>query len=156
VDPGSAVTPPHLGLMLLISLGSVAFWVLIIKGAQGGNDVLIGYALALGAAIAALVVARAVRRARARRRQRERILDAGTMHRARIVGVRTVGANDSSTRVGFELEVVPEAEDAYRAFCTESVPNLAIPRIQPETVIDVWVDPPDRQKVVVDPELLRG
>lgn len=156
VDTGSAPKPPNLLVMLLISLGSVGFWVLIIMGAQGDDDALIGYALALGAVVAVVAIVAAVRRARARKQQRTRVLDTGTMHRARIVSIRTQGANEFRTQVGFELEVTPEGGEPYLAFCSESVPNLAIPRIQPESVIDVWVDAQDKQRVVIDPELLGG
>lgn len=151
---GSAPQPPSLLLMLLIGLGAPAFWVLVIMGAQSGEDALTGFALALGAVIAVVVVARAVRRSRARRRQRRRILEEGIMARARIVSIRTEGANEYRTRVGFELEVEPEGEQPYLVYVSERISNLAIPRVQPDTLIDVWVDPDDRQAVVLDPALV--
>ncbi len=33
------------------------------------------------------------------------------------------------------------------------VSQMAIPRVQPDTEIDVWVDPTDRESVVIDPKL---
>lgn len=155
VDTGATPKPPNLLVMLLIGVGSIAVFVLVAMGlTSDDSDVRAGSVFGLVAAVAVAIVVVAVRRARARRAVRDRVLEAGTMHRARIVSVRTEGANEFRTRVGFELEVLPEAGEPYRAFCSESVPNLAIPRIQPDTVIDVWVDAEDRQRVVIDPELL--
>ena len=56
--------------------------------------------------------------------------------------------------VVFLLEVTPESGDPYRVNVTELVSQLAIPRIQPETVVDVHVHPDDRQFVVIDPAAL--
>lgn len=155
VDTGSAPKPPNLLVMLLIGVGSIAVFALVAMGVVSDDpDVRGGSIFGLVAVVALVVVVLAVRRARARREERDRVLEAGTMHRARIVSVRTDGANEFRTRVGFELEVLPEVGEPYRVFCSESVPNLAIPRIQPDAVIDVWVDAEDRQRVVIDPELL--
>jgi len=156
VATGSAPQPPNLLVMLLLSLGSIAFWLLVIVGVQREDDLMIGLALAIGAVVAVAAVTTAVRRARARRAQREQVLDRGTMYRARVVSIRTQGANEFRTRVGFQLEVLPEDGPPYLAVCSESVPNIAIPRIQPDSVIDVWVDPADPQHVVVDPGLVDG
>lgn len=157
VDTGSAPRPPSLLVMLLIGVVSIGAFALVAMGiASDDPDVRGGSIFGLVAVVAVVVIVFAVRRSRARRRERERVLDAGTMHRARIVKVRTEGASEFRTRVGFELEVEPEAGEPYRAFVSESVPNLVIPRIQPDHMIDVWVDPVDPQRVVIDPELLEG
>lgn len=157
VDTGSAPKPPSLLSMLLVVVVAGAVFALVI-GAVTSSDPDVRAAFIVGsiAVGAAVVITVAVRRARARKQERTRVLATGTMHRARIVSVRTQGANEFRTQVGFELEVTPEDGTPYLVFCSESVPNLAIPRIQPDSVIDVWVDAQDKQRVVIDPELLGG
>ena len=138
---------------MLIALGSMVFWVLVIIAAVEESDLLIGIALAIGAVIAVVLITRAVRRSKASRRQRERILDEGTLAKARIVSATNNGSLNNNPYVDFVLEVQPESGEPYQVEHRTLVSQMAIPRVQPDTEIDVWVDPPDRESVVIDPKL---
>ncbi len=138
-------------LAMLIALGSMLFWVLVIVAAVEESDLLIGIALAIGAVIAIVLITRAVRRSRARRAQRDRILDEGTTAKARIVSAKNNGSLNNDPYVDFVLEVRPEGGEAYQVSHRTLVSQMAIPRVQPDTEIDVWVDPDDPQSVVIDP-----
>ena len=54
----------------------------------------------------------------------------------------------------FTLEVNPESGGPYRVTVDELVSQLAIPRIQVDTVLDVHVHPDDPRFVVIDPEAI--
>jgi len=138
---------------MLIALGSMVFWALVIVAAVEESDLLVGVALAIGAVIAAVLITRAVRRSKARSAQRTRILDEGTLARARIVSAKNNGALNNDPYVDFVLEVQPEGGEPYRVEHRTLVSQMAIPRVQPETEIDVWVDPTDPESVVIDPKL---
>jgi hypothetical protein len=137
---------------MVIAVGSMAFWTLVIIAAVEHDDLLVGIALGLGAVVAVFATVVAVRRSRARRAARERILDQGTVAKARIVSARSNGALNNDPYVDFVLEVQPEgAGEPYQVVHRTLVSQLAIPRVQPDTEIDVWVDPTDRESVVIDP-----
>lgn len=136
--------------MLLVA-ASMVFWVLIIDAAVNDSDTLVGAALTLGAATAVVVVVVAVRRSRARRRERERILDEGTRAPARIISAKNNGALNNDPYVDFLLEVRPEGGEPYRVTHRTLVSQMAIPRVQPDAEIEVWVDPGNPQAVVIDP-----
>jgi len=136
---------------MLITLGSMVFWTLVIIAAVEHSDTLVGIALGLGAVIAILAVTVAIRRSRARRAEHARILDQGTLAKARIVSARNNGSLNNNPYVDFVLEVQPEGEEPYRVEHRTLVSQMAIPRVQPDTEIDVYVDPSDPQSVVIDP-----
>ena len=73
---------------------------------------------------------------------------------ARIVSTRVKGHLNQDPYVVFELEVTPETGAPYRTSVTELVSQLAIPRIQPDAVVDVHVHPEDDRFVVIDPVAL--
>lgn len=136
---------------MLLGVASMAFWVLVITAAVEESDLLIGIALALGAVVAVGAITVAVRRSRARSAQRKRILDEGTTAKARIVSAKNNGSLNNDPYVDFVLEVQPEGGEPYRVEHRTLVSQMAIPRVQPDTEIDVWVDPDDPQAVVIDP-----
>ncbi len=138
--------------MLLVSVGSMAFWTLVIIGATRDDGFIVNVALGLGAVIAVFAITMAVRRSRARRALRERILDQGTLAQARIVSCRNNGAMNNDPYVDFVLEVIPEGGERYEVGYRTLVSQMAIPRVQPDTIVDVWVDPTDPQQVVIDPK----
>lgn len=139
--------------MLLVA-GSSTFWVLVIVGAVMENDALVGLALGLGLVIATCAVAVAIRRSSARRAERTRILDQGTRSPARVVIAKSNGSLNNDPYVEFVLEVQPEGGAPYRVEHRTLVSQLAIPRIQPGTVIEVYVDPDDSQSVAIEPSLI--
>ena len=53
-------------------------------------------------------------------------------------------------RVTFQLEVHAPGRAPYAATATTIVSQLAIPRIQPGSTIQVRIDPADPNRVVVD------
>ncbi len=138
---------------LLVGLASMVFWTLVIVAAVEHSDALVGIALVLGAVIAVFAITVGVRRGRARRAERERILDQGTLTRARIVSAKNNGAMNNDPYVDFVLEVHPEGGEPYQVEYRTLVSQVAIPRVQPDTEIDVWVDPTNPQAVVIDPKL---
>jgi hypothetical protein len=138
-------------LAMLITLGSMVFWTLVIVAAVEHSDVLVGIALGLGAVIAIVAVTVAIRRSRARRAEQARILDQGTLAKARIVSAKNNGSLNNDPYVDFVLEVQPEDGEPYRVEHRTLVSQMAIPRVQPDTEIDVYVDPSDPQSIVIDP-----
>jgi hypothetical protein len=136
---------------MLVGLGSMVFWTLVIVAAVEHSDALVGIALGLGAVLAVFAITVAVRRSRARRAQRDRILDQGTLAKARIVSAKNDGAMNNDPYVDFVLEVQPEGGEPYQVEYRTLVSQMAIPRVQPDTEIDVWVDPTNPQAVVIDP-----
>ncbi|KAA1417738.1 hypothetical protein F0U44_15715 [Nocardioides humilatus] len=137
---------------MLVAVGSMGFWTLVIIAAVEESDALIGVALGLGAAIAVFAITVAVKRSRARSRERARILDQGTLAKARILSAKNNGAMNNDPYVDFLLEVQPEGGDPYEVSYRTLVSQMAIPRVQPESVVDVYVDPTDRFAVVIDPK----
>jgi len=136
---------------MLIAAGSMVFWTLVIVGAVKAQDTLIGVALGLGLALVVFAITVAVRRSRARRAEEARILDQGTLTRARIVTARNNGSLNNDPYVDFVLEVLPEGGEPYRTSYRTLVSQMAIPRVQPDAEVDVWIDPDDPQAVVLDP-----
>lgn len=136
---------------MLIGLASMVFWAVFIIAVVEHSDALVGVALALGGVIAVFAITVAVRRSRARRAERERILDQGTLAKARIVSAKNNGAMNNDPYVDFVLEVQPESGEPYQVEYRTLVSQMAIPRVQPDTEIDVWVDPTDPNAVVIDP-----
>lgn len=136
---------------MLIGLASMVFWTVFIIAVVEHSDALVGVALALGGVIAVFAITVAVRRSRARRAERERILDQGTLAKARIVSAKNNGAMNNDPYVDFVLEVQPEGGEPYQVEYRTLVSQMAIPRVQPDTEIDVWVDPTDPNAVVIDP-----
>ena len=141
-------------LAMVVALGSMVFWSLVIIAAVSNSDLLIGIALALGVAIAIYVITVAVRRSRARAAARARILDQGTSAKARIVSAKHNGSLNNDPYVDFVLEVQPEGGEPYQVEYRTLVSQLAIPRVQPDMLIDVWIDPTDPQAVVIDPAVV--
>jgi hypothetical protein len=113
---------------------------------------LVGIALGLGAVIAVFAITVAVRRSRARSAERARILDEGTLAKARIVSAKNNGSMNNDPYVDFLLAVTPEGGETYEVGYRTLVSQMAIPRVQPDAVVDVWVDPIDPQQVVIDPK----
>ena len=81
----------------------------------------------------------------------------GKAAKARVVNISTQGGGlNDHPLVNLELEVQPEGEAPYTTFVTEVINLLAIPRIQPDCLIDVRYDPADRSTVVIDESLTLG
>jgi hypothetical protein len=140
---------------MLVAVGSMVFWVLVIVAANKDDDILIGIALGLGGAVAIFAITVAVRRSRARNAERKRILDQGQLTTARILSARNNGSLNNDPYVDFVLEVQPEGGEPYQVEYRTLVSQMAIPRVQPGTEVDVYVDPGDPHAVVIDPDVTR-
>ena len=136
---------------MLVAVGSMVFWTLVIIAAVNESDVLIGIAFALGAGVAIFAITTAVKRSRARSAARARILDQGTTAKARVISAKNNGALNNDPYVDFVLEVQPEGGEPYQVEHRTLVSQMAIPRVQPDTEIDVWIDPTNPNAVVIDP-----
>jgi len=139
--------------MLLVA-GSSAFWVLVIVGAVNEDDTLVGIALGVGLVVAVCAETVAIRRSNHRRGERTRIVDQGVRSPAHVVSAKSNGALNNNPYVDFVLEVQPEGEEPYRVEHRTLVSQMAIPRVQPGAVIDVYVDPGDPQSVVIEPSVI--
>ncbi|KRA29459.1 hypothetical protein ASD81_20975 [Nocardioides sp. Root614] len=135
-------------------LPGTLFWVLVILAATTEDDGYVAAAFAVGGAGLALFAVLKVRESRVKRLHRDRAISSGTRTTARIVATRVRGSLNNDPYVIFTLDVDPESGEPYRVELTELVSQLAIPRILPDTVIDVWVHPDDPQYVVIDPAAL--
>lgn len=80
------------------------------------------------------------------------IRERGIAVNARVVGLKETGGHVSHNPwVALELEI--ERDEPYRITTEALISTLAIPRIQPGCVIDVWIDPDDPQQVAIDESL---
>lgn len=145
---------PTSSLIALVVPGAVLFWVFLVMGVAQGRQGLVTAALVIGGLTALVAVSVAGRRGAAARRERERILAEGRRAEARIVSARADGAVRSDPYVAMVLDVrLPGDDDSYRVEHRVLVPHLNVHRIRREAVVDVWVDPEDREVVVLDPEI---
>ncbi|WP_408896038.1 hypothetical protein ACJ5H2_14095 [Nocardioides sp. R1-1] len=153
-----APSQPRFPLGVLFVLPTIAFWFLVIKGATSGDEGEAGRYAGMAFAIAGVTVAVfaffKVRQVRARNADRRRAVRDGVRTTARIVRTRVRGHLNQDPYVVFELEVRPETGEPYRVTVDELVSQLAIPRILPDTVVDVHVHPDDDRFVVIDPAAL--
>ena len=137
---------------MLVGLGSMAFWTLVIIAAVEQSDALVGIALGARGGDRGLRDHGGGPTQQGPSRPRERILDQGTLAKARIVSAKNNGAMNNDPYVDFVLEVQPEGGEPYQVEYRTLVSQMAIPRVQPDTEIDVWVDPTNPQAVVIDPK----
>lgn len=152
----TAPSQPQFPLGVIMILPTIAFWTLVIVGATRDDGKHAGtyaaYAFAVAGAGLAVFAFFKIRQVRARNAHKRRAVDDGTRTPARIVGARVRGHLNQDPYVVFTLEVQPESGESYRVTVDELVSQLAIPRIQVGTVLDVHVHPDDPQFVVIDPE----
>lgn len=150
----SAPSRPPLPLGVFLVLPGTAFWVLVIIGATTEEARYVAYALGLGAVTMAVFAVFKVRQLRTERAHRARAIEAGTEATARIVSTRVRGHLNHDPYVVFDLEVAPESGPAYRVQVTELVSQLAVPRIQPDALLDIHIHPDDPKYVVIAPAAL--
>ncbi|MEL6177623.1 MAG: hypothetical protein AAFS10_01660 [Myxococcota bacterium] len=123
----------------------------------------------LGAAFAVLVVALGIgaivllRRSAKRSAEIARVWHEGVRATARVVSISTMGSFNDHPRVQFELDILPSTEgdamlttgrEPYRVQVTAVINQLAVPRIQPDSIIHVAIDPEERSRVAVDGALV--
>jgi hypothetical protein len=139
--------------VLLVVPGTL-FWVLALAGIFTKNNLLIGGAVVLALVTIVMAITMKVRTGAATKAEEQRIYAQGTPARARIIRIGTSGGNTNGhPNIDFELEVTIPGQEPYRVNLTALVSKLAISRVQPDTVIDVRVDPADRQRVLLDASL---
>ena len=74
----------------------------------------------------------------------------GSPAKATVVAIWETGTRvNHNPVVGFDLEVRAEGRPAWRAKTKALVSILAIPRIQPGAVLDVFYDPTDPSRVAI-------
>lgn len=81
-----------------------------------------------------------------------KLLQTGTPGTAQITAIQqgSMVVNMTNYECHFALMVSLPGEAPYEAVCTQLVPMMAIPRVQPGSLIAVKVDPADKTKVVLD------
>ncbi len=93
-------------------------------------------------------------RKRAIAKKQSSIRQDGVPARARILGLKETGARTNRNPwVELELEIIRVGVDSYRVTTEALISTLAIPRVQPDCVIDVRVDPHDPQQIVIEESL---
>lgn len=149
---------PRFPVGVIMILPTIAFWTLVIMGAtrDGGKHAgtYAAYAFAVAGVGLAVFAFFKIRQVRARNAHRRRALKDGIRTTARIANARVRGHLNQDPYVVFTLEVNPESGEPYRVTVDELVSQLAIPRIQVDTVLDVHVHPDDPRFVVIDPEAI--
>lgn len=150
----TAPSKPPFPLGVLMILPGTAFWILVILGATTEDNRYVAAAFAVGGLGLAMFAVLKVGQSRAKQLEVARAVEAGTRTTARIVSTRARGSLNNNPYVVFTLEVNPESGARYQVEVTELVSQLAIPRIQPDTVLDVHVHPDDPKFVVIDPAAL--
>lgn len=74
----------------------------------------------------------------------------GSPAKATVVAIWETGTRvNHNPVVGFDLEVHAEGRPAWRATTKALVSILAIPRVQPGAVLDVFYDPADPSRVAI-------
>lgn len=146
----SSTTPAR---ALLVIPGTL-FWVLVLAGIFTKNNALIGGAVVLFLVTAIGAITMKARASSSEKGELLRVYTRGTPARARIVNIGSKGgAVNGHPNIDFELEVTVPGQDPYRVSLTARVSKLAIPRVQPDALIDVRVDPDDRQRILLDAAL---
>ncbi|MCY1062700.1 hypothetical protein [Nannocystis sp. SCPEA4] len=147
---GTSTNP---GLALLFIPGTL-FWVLVLAGIFTKNTFMIGGAVVLFVVTAVGALTIKARASSARNAERLRVWQGGTPGRARIVTIGTKGGGiNGHPNIDFDLEVTLPGQEPYRVQVTSLVSKLAIPRVQPDTQIDVRVDPANKLNVLIDAAL---
>lgn len=150
----SSATPGRALLVTFLVIPGTLFWVLMLAGIFTKNNYMIGGAVVLFLVTAVGAIAMKVRGSAATKAEQLRIYTQGTPARARIIRIGTTGGSvNGHPNIDFELEVTFPGQEPYRTNLTALVSKLAIPRVQPDTQIDVRVDPADRQRVLLDASL---
>lgn len=154
----TAPSQPQFPLGVIMIVPTIAFWTLVIMGATRDDGKHAGtyaaYAFAVAGVGLAIFAFFKIRQVKARNAHKRRALESGIRTTARIAGTRVRGHLNQDPYVVFTLEVSPETGESYRVTVDELVSQLAIPRIQVDTIIDVHVHPDDPQFVVIDPAAL--
>lgn len=154
--PAPSQPPFPVGVIMIVP--TIAFWTLVVIGATRNDGEHAGtyaaYAFAVAGVGLAVFAFFKIRQVRARSAHRRRAVTDGIRTTARITNARVRGHLNQDPYVVFTLEVTPESGEPYRVTADELVSQLAIPRIQVDTILDVHVHPDDPQFVVIDPAAL--
>lgn len=149
-------TSPTPGRALLVIPGTL-FWVLVIAGAVMKNNALIGAGVVLLVITVGLTLTLRLRAHGANKAAEQQLWASGTPARARVVRIKDTGARiNRHPKIEFELEVTLPDQPPFPARLAAYISSIAIPRVQPDCTIDVRVDPADRTRVVIDPDLTPG
>jgi len=149
-------TSPAPGRALLVIPGTL-FWVLVIAGAVMKNNALIGAGVVLLVVTVGLTLTLKVRAGAARVAAEKQLWADGTPARARVVRIKDTGARiNRHPKIEFDLEVTVAGQEPFPANLAAYISSIAVPRVQPDCTIDVRVDPNDRTRVVIDPDLTAG
>lgn len=138
----------------LLFIPGTLFWVLVIAGAITKNNILIGVGVAMMIITVGLTIANRVRASVAQSDARKQLWATGTPARARVVALEATGsAINTSPQVDLELEVTLPDQAPRRVTFRVYVSPLAIPRVQPDCMLDVRVDPNDPSRIAIDPNI---
>jgi len=147
-------TPSAASGRALLFIPGTLFWVLVIAGIVTANNALIGAGVVLLVVTVVLSLARKLRASAAEGDARKELWTRGTPARARVVRLTATGARTNhNPEVELELELALPDQAPHRVTVRAYVSSLAVPRVQPDCVIDVRVDPADRTRVALDPGL---
>lgn len=135
-----------------VMLPGLAFWGLLGAGFYTEDTRFFSVAVGVAAVAIASKLAIAWRRSDQERAEVKRLWLEGTPRQAEIVAISSNGGMNGHPRVTFELQI-RTASAPHRARAEVIVDKLAIPRIQPGTVIGVRVDPRDPSRVLIDEAL---
>lgn len=142
------------GRALFFIIPGTLFWGLVIAGAVTANNTLIGAAVVLAVVTVIVNVTLKIRASAAAGAARADLWARGTPARARVVRLTATGARiNHDPEVDLELDVTLPDQPPHRVTVRSFVSSLAVPRVQPDSTIDVRVDPADRTRVVIDPSL---
>jgi hypothetical protein len=149
-------TSPAPGRALLVIPGTL-FWVLVIAGAVTKNNALIGAGVVLLVVTVGLTLTLRLRAHGANKAAEQELWTRGTPARARVVRIKDTGARiNRHPKIELELAVTVPDQPPFPATLAAYISTIAIPRVQPDCTIDVRVDPTDRTRVVIDPDLTPG
>lgn len=129
--------------------------VLVVAGIVAKNDYLFGSGIVVALVPLFMVLANMLRAQAEKAAEQQRIWTQGTPTRARVVTLKPTGSRrHQNPQVELGLEVLPPGQEPYRVQLITLISLVALPRVQPESQVDVRVDPADPKRVAIDPALL--
>ncbi len=128
---------------------------LVVAGLATRNDYLFGAGIVAALIPLFMVLGNGLRAQAEKAAEQQRIWTQGTPTRARVVTLKPTGSRrHQNPQVELGLEVLPPGQEPYRVQLITLISLVALPRVQPESQVDVRVDPADPKRVAIDPALL--
>ena len=127
---------------------------LVVGGFTSDSSTMIGIGFGMAGTAFAIFMVLAISDASAAKAERRRIWKTGRAAIARVIAIAEApGSGEENPEVDLDLEVRGDGAPATTVKVRSLISRLAVPRVQPGCEIQVWVDPADGNKILIDPKL---